>query len=75
MSLGENCRSACPTRDHESWGACARAANLQVGPAERDKRIAWDRDLAEYRRARTQGMQPKSVRRPAVEAAKIASDA
>ena len=69
------CRSGCPTQDHDSWGECARAANLQVGPADRDARIKWNRDLDEYRRVRKQGIQPKSVRRPAVEAAKIANDA
>ncbi len=27
MSLGDNCRSGCTTRDHRSFGECARAAN------------------------------------------------
>lgn len=70
------CRSGCPTPGlHGSWGECARAANLQVGPADVESMRQWDRNLAEYRKARAQGMQPRSVRRSAVEVAKKVYDA
>lgn len=75
-ALGENCRSACATRDHESWGACAKAANLStlVGDVV-DANRRLETNLAEYRKVRKQGIQPKSIRRTAVEASKIANDA
>lgn len=73
------CRSGCPTQDHASWGECARAANLRVaycgiggGDATAQKR--WDEDLALYRSARAQGIQPDGTTRPKVEAAIKASD-
>lgn len=71
-----SCRSACRTQDHGSWGACARAANLstQVGDAvDANRRLA--RNLDEYRRVRKQGIQPISLRRTYVEAAKKAAGA
>lgn len=71
-----SCRSGCPTQDHESWGACARAANLQtlVGDTVQANH-QMERDLAEYARARKQGLQPQSIRRLFVEATKKAADA
>lgn len=66
-TLGENCRSGCRTRDHKSFGECARSANLQFNGLEslggsRDKSKAWDKELQEYRDARAQGIQPSSTR-------------
>lgn len=71
-----NCRSGCPTQDHESWGACARASNLYtlVGDTVHANR-RLEHNLAEYRKVRAQGIQPQSIRRPFVEAAKQAADA
>ena len=31
---GENCRSGCKTKNHDSWGECARAANLTIAAGE-----------------------------------------
>lgn len=57
------CTTGCPTPGvHRSWGACLRAKALQVGPAERDPRIAGDRELRAYYDARMQGIQPKGTR-------------
>lgn len=28
---GENCRSGCETKDHLTWGECARAGRINVG--------------------------------------------
>ncbi|MFG3509659.1 hypothetical protein ACGF5F_29625 [Streptomyces sp. NPDC047821] len=73
------CRTGCPTQDHATWGECARAANLRVaycgiggGDATEQKR--WDNDLALYRSARAQGIQPDGTTRPKVMAALKASE-
>lgn len=61
-----SCRTGCPTPgSHESWGACARASDLQIDkhalaghrPAELDK----DKRLTRYAEARSQGLQPRST--------------
>lgn len=64
-----NCRSGCATRDHASWGECARAANLStmVGDSVQINQRG-EKDLQLYRDARRQDLQPQSVRRPFVEA-------
>jgi len=75
---GENCASACPTKDHATFGECVRgvrtvwcreAAGLDAS-AERRK----DRELAEYRRLKREGSQPASTRRGDLERAKRMSD-
>jgi hypothetical protein len=53
------CRSSCPTQDHGSWGACARSARLQIGTIQnRPHAKAWDAEIAAYKDARRQGVQP-----------------
>jgi hypothetical protein len=58
------CRTGCETQDHSSFGECCRAANLALhgfgdsGHANK----AHDQELADYREARAQGIQPKSTR-------------
>lgn len=59
------CRSGCKTQDHANWGACARAADLQIDRhglkgfrhLEKDK----DKRLASYESARNSGLQPKTT--------------
>lgn len=60
------CRSGCPTNDHDSWGACARAANFQIDryalqgsnqPLEKAKNRTLDR----YRQMRESGLQPPGI--------------
>lgn len=59
------CRSGCRDGGHESWGACARAAQIQIDrhglaghrAVEKDK----DRRLTEYESLRKDGLQPKST--------------
>lgn len=70
------CRTGCATKDHESWGACARASLLQVdGSFERvESRSKWDKELAAYESARKQGIHPKGTRMHQVEAAKAFAD-
>lgn len=72
------CRSGCPTQDHESWGACARAS-VQFAPwyaSDSEAGKAWHGELAEYRSAVSQGIQPASTKtkdiRAAVELSKAA---
>lgn len=74
------CRTGCPTQDHATWGACARAARLNVGycgigggDATAQKR--WDSELELYRQARAQGIRPEGTTRNKVMAAIKASDA
>lgn len=67
------CRSGCATRDHVSWGECARAANLQVGSALHDIHQGNQRELQAYADARRQGVQPKGTSiKQTVEAMKFA---
>lgn len=61
------CRSGCPTQDHVSWAACARDSGIRVAytnsAAGKDATAQrkWDAELAAYRDAREQGVQPKST--------------
>lgn len=80
MALGDNCRSGCRTRDHASWGECARGANLRVGWMESTNglsRVAdrkTTQELYEYRELRKQGIQPEGTSKRALEEAKRISD-
>jgi hypothetical protein len=70
---GQNCRSGCRTKDHETFGECFRAADVQIdrhGLAghrhlERDK----DRRLGRYADARSQGLQPRDTSWGAIQSA------
>jgi hypothetical protein len=74
------CSSGCPTRDHETFGACLRAKNLKHAVSvpgnnhDRSRQRAWDSELDLYRSARSQGIQPSSTKRPAIERALKISD-
>ncbi|GLY55331.1 hypothetical protein Lesp01_89860 [Lentzea sp. NBRC 102530] len=71
------CRSGCPTQDHENWGACTRAANLQVQPdiMGAPARRGWDGELKAYADARRQGLQPSGTTMPKIRQAVEAADA
>jgi hypothetical protein len=62
------CRSGCLTKDHATYGECLKAANLRVGWAKSasgldlTKEKKWDQELALYRSARSQGIQPDSTK-------------
>lgn len=56
-----SCRTGCRTRDHTSWGACARAMGLQIGDLGRGVAAATDRRLTAYATARGLGLQPPST--------------
>lgn len=58
------CRSGCSTQGHASYGACLRAADIQIDKhgllnsmVEKDK----DKRLSRYEDARSQGLQPKNT--------------
>lgn len=60
------CRTGCPTQDHATWGECARAASFKVaycgiggGDATGEKNL--QKELAAYRDAKRQGIQPRST--------------
>lgn len=72
MALGDNCRSGCRTRDHRSWGECARAAAPAFMDGGRHK--SWDGELQAYRDARAQGIQPAGTTMPKIREALDLSD-
>lgn len=74
------CRAGCRTQDHASWGECLRDAGVRTYLASPSKGLdgtrqkKWDSELALYRSARAQGIQPDSTNRPDIEKALKASD-
>jgi hypothetical protein len=81
MALGDNCRSGCLTRDHATWGECARHASLRVGWAassnggfsKRGERL-HEAELSAYETARKNGIQPAATTQKAVNEAYRASE-
>lgn len=74
------CRTGCPTKDHATWGECARAANLRIafcgiGGGDATAQKQWDAELELYRSARAQGIQPDGTKAGQVQAALEASQA
>jgi hypothetical protein len=79
MSLGENCRTGCSEKNHESYIECLKASNLQIntgdaGRAENMTAKKWDGELEAYRKARAEGIQPAGTSMSAINQAKAASD-
>lgn len=72
--MSNACRSGCPTQDHDSWGACARAARFQIGDIRgRQTNRAWDYELDRFEGAVRQGIMPKTTQlRDTVAAEKFA---
>lgn len=74
------CASSCKTQDHESWGACVKAKGLRIGYCnsasghDYTAQKKLDSELAAYRAARAEGIQPSGTTREAVETAKAISD-
>lgn len=69
------CSSSCPTQDHETFGACIRAKNLKSAVSipgngwDRSVQKDWDSEIAYYRSARAQGVQPSGTTRAQTERA------
>lgn len=68
------CRTGCPTQDHKSYAECARGLQLAVGNALSLAQKEWDSELALYRAARAEGIQPDGTTREKIEYAKKESD-
>lgn len=68
---GKRCSSACPTKDHATFGECMRSKNLQLNPnlADTGRTKAWDNELQAYRNARAQGIQPEGTTMAKIEKA------
>lgn len=57
------CRTGCPTKDHETYGQCCRAAKVQTGELQKRNGFKkWDSRLEGYYDARKNGLQPRSTR-------------
>lgn len=70
VKRGSRCRSGCLTRDHRSWGECARSANIAVdgaGIMGADRKLG--RELARYRAADDAGLNPEAPTHAAVDKA------
>jgi len=59
------CRTGCKTKDHESWGACARASELQLNAVMTSPLKAvfevTNSELPRYQRLRKEGIQPEGT--------------
>lgn len=66
-----SCSSGCPTQDHATFGECLRSKNLQVADVTAHKfNQARTREIKEYVDARREGMQPKTIFKRDVDAAR-----
>jgi hypothetical protein len=71
------CRTGCKTKDHASWGECARAADLKVSAIAPHNQEGYDRtkkELAAYRAARRDGIQPEGTTMDKIQAARRATE-
>jgi len=69
------CRSGCPTQDHKSYAECAKGLQLNAGALLTFGQKAWNSELASYRKAREEGIQPMGTKQPQIDIAKRVSDA
>ena len=71
-----NCRSGCKTQDHADYGDCLQAANFGFAGCfptrqgwDKDKEKKDEREIASYRAAIKQGIEPRSTRQPDIDKA------
>lgn len=70
-----HCTTGCPTQNCINYAACLRQKAPRVayansaGGYDYTAQKKWDRDLAAYKDARDQGIQPSSTNRAAVDRA------
>jgi hypothetical protein len=68
------CRTGCRTNDHETWGACARAADLQIdrfaisGNVDTRLEKRKDETLGRYKALRESGYEPPSIKKSNLDA-------
>lgn len=76
-----NCRTGCATKDHGSYAECLKGAGIKVaycnsaGGYDFTAQKAHDKELAAYKDARAEGIQPSGTKLAQVETAKRISDA
>ena len=76
------CRTGCLTQDHDSWGDCLRASNIQMSTGDANGELVsngwtnkkWDNELKLYRDARAQGIQPDGTSTAKIRKAMDVSD-
>jgi hypothetical protein len=73
-----NCRSGCKEQNHETYAECLQASNIAINSGDAGSTMKmpakkWDGELAAYREARAQGIQPAGTTMKAVNEAKDAS--
>ena len=77
---GEKCTSGCRTRDHRSYFECIAGKGVKTYLASPSKGLdgtaqkKWDKELADYRAARRQGIQPDGTKARHIEEAVRLSD-
>jgi len=71
--MGSKCSTGCPYGDCPTYGYCMRRKSVKptwVAPAmDKTKERSHENDLAAYRAARRQGMEPATTQRADVEKA------
>lgn len=67
MALGDNCATACRTRDHKTFGECVRGFSVLGEPTKHEAR--WDKELSDYAEARKQGINPAGTTQKKVDEA------
>ena len=76
-----NCTSGCPLQTCESYAACLKGKGVKVaycnsaGGADYTTQKNWDKNLADYKSARDQGIQPSGTTPQAIDRAVRISDA
>lgn len=75
------CSSSCRTQDHATWGECVRAKGLKIGyegatlsGVDAGVQRKADKNLENYARARSYGIQPKTTNKHDVDYAIRKSD-
>jgi hypothetical protein len=76
------CRTGCPTQDHESWGDCLRASNIQMSTGDANGELVkngctkkkWDSEHKLYRDGRAHGIQPEGTSTDKIRKAMDVSD-
>jgi hypothetical protein len=74
------CSTGCQTRDHSSYGECLRSKSTRVAYCntvngwDATKQKNWDRELANYRQAVKDGMNPATCTQAAIDAAYAKAD-
>ena len=78
---GEKCSTGCRTKDHRSYYECVAGKGVATYLASPSKGLdgttqkKWDGELAAYRAARAEGIQPDGTRMHQITEARKLSDA